>query len=546
MAWLDGKRGGLSVFRRPLIPVAVSYASGAAVGFLCPSHGAATAFAVALALAVVAVALLRHSRWVFVLAAIFALAALRGALAHSRADAVGREFVALVNSDELVSVTGDVAAVFKGNAAFPGTWRHRFLLRNAAFRMGEEKRPLQDDVWVEFLSASPEKGGVAPTRGDRIEAVGHVHARRGFDEDAPSPRDVRLVTSAGMTRILPRRGVLPRLALFRRDAAETLSRGIGRMPRERDLILAMTLGLRAQVSQKTLTSFRRAGTIHVFAISGLHVGAMALMLVAVLSFMGVPRTYAILPLAPILVAYLYMTGLQPSAMRAALMVCIYYFALFAGRRPDSLGSVALALLAILAANPMAIAETSLVMSFTMVTGIILFTRPIAGLFRRAFSSKAVERDRRIAGAAGVGGDRRAAMRQALRSLLPVAWNKMVLAFAAALSAALVSFPLTACVFHTLVPYSFLANVVVVPLAFPVMAVAGTGLLLSALLPGVEIVTNNIAAWLAWVMCQVSGGVAALPYSSSRADFPVWALALWYGAMLLMRRRLCGLADGLEE
>ena len=530
MAWLDGKRGGLSVFRRPLIPVAVSYAAGAAVGFLCPLHDAATAFAVALALAVVAAALLRHDRWVFVLAAIFALAALRGTQAHSRANAVGREFAALVNSDELVSVTGDVAAVFKGNAAFPGTWRHRFLLRNASFRMGEEMRPLQDDVWVEFLSAPPEKGGVAPARGDRIEAVGHVHARRGFD----------------MTRILPRGGVLPHLALFRRDAAETLSRGIGRMPRERDLILAMTLGLRAQVSPKTLASFRRAGTIHVFAISGLHVGAMALMLVAVLSFMGVPRTYAILPLAPILVAYLYMTGLQPSAMRAALMVCIYYFALFAGRRPDSLGSVALALLAILAANPMAVAETSLVMSFTMVTGIILFTRPIAGLFRRAFSSKAVERDRRIAGAAGVGGDRRAAMRQALRSLLPAAWNKMVLAFAAALSAALVSFPLTACVFHTLVPYSFLANVVVVPLAFPVMAVAGTGLLLSALLPGVEIVTNNIAAWLAWVMCQVSGGVAALPYSSSRADFPVWALALWYGAMLLMRRRLCGLADGLEE
>jgi len=525
------------LLRRPLIPAAALYAAGAAIGYQCPSAAVAWFAATSLVVALVAAAALRRWRPALLLAAALALAALRGALAHGATAAAERDFARLYESDDPVAVVGEVAALFPGEAARKGDWRHRFKLRDVSFRSRGSWRRLPGALLVEWYSRAPEKGGRAPARGDRIEAVGIVHARRALDPRAPALDDVRLVSGATRTRLLARRDTGGALARFRRDAAQTLSRGLDRHPRERDLILAMTLGLRSEVAPETLAVFRRAGTIHVFAISGLHVGAMALMLVALLSFVGVPRTFVILPLAPLLAAYIYMTDLQPSAVRAALMVCIYYFALFAGRRPDGLGSVALALLAILAANPAAIAETSLVMSFTMVVGILLFTAPLSALCRRALSSRAPARDLRIAGAAGAGGDRMALPRQRLRSLFAVAWNGAVSLFAAALSAALVSFPLTAHIFHTCVPYSLLANVVVVPLAFPVMAVAGAGLFLSAALPGVELLTNAVAARLAWVVCQVSAGVAALPRASFRGEFPLWALVLWYLALYLLLRVL---------
>ena len=109
-----------------------------------------------------------------------------------------------------------------------------------------------------------------------IEVTGNVFAR-GDTEAAVALDDVFLVSGAGRTRILKSAASSP-FARFRDSAAETLSRGLAAHPRERDLILAMTLGLKSAIPRETMDVFRRAGTIHVFAISGLHVGAIALMI----------------------------------------------------------------------------------------------------------------------------------------------------------------------------------------------------------------------------------------------------------------------------
>lgn len=527
---------------RPVIPAALLCAAGCAVGCAHCSAVALRAFAALAAAALLAFCAtlpglaFRRFRLPLALAAVFFLSATRAAWTQGRAVDSERRFVALCNSDERVAVTGDIAAVFASKPAAKGNVRHRFRLRKAVCRSCEGVSipfRLRGEVFVEWYAKPPEKGGHVPARGERIEAVGNVFAR-GAPEEASSLDDVFLVSGANRTRILKHASSSP-FARFRDSAAEKLSRGLDAHPRERDLILAMTLGLKGAIPWETMDAFRRAGTIHVFAISGLHVGAIALMMVWFLSFLGVPRTFVIVPLAPLLASYVYMTGMQPSAVRAALMVCIHFFGIFAGRRPEGLCTVSLALLLILVADPLAVKEVGLLMSFSMVGGIMLFAQPVGAICRKIGRCAQLAQNRALAIQSEAAGDQFARVRRWPKDCLILAWNGFVSVFAAALCAALVSFPLTAYAFGTLVPYSILANMVVVPLAFPVMAVAGAGLFASAVVPGIVLATNRLAATLAWVMCFISEKVAALPHSASKAAFPLWGLVAWYAVLLVLLR-----------
>lgn len=521
-----------ATIRHPALVSAVACTIGTVAGRFCAVCGvsywiiaAATVPPVALLLA------FRRSRTAGWLAVVVAASFLRAALAFATSTAAGRDFAQLSNSDDSVAVTGEVAAIFKGQPAGNDAWCHRFTLRNATFRHRGPPRSLPGAVLIEWYSAMPEAGGRAPARGETIEATGHVYARRAFTGRVPTVEDVRLVSGATRTRLLDFAKTPHLLERIRRSASATLSHGLSRMPRERDLILAMTLGLRSEVSPETLDAFRRAGTIHIFAISGLHVGVIALIIVRALSLIGVPRNYVFLPLTPLLIAYVYMTGLQPSAVRATLMVCIYFFAVFIGRRPDPLDSMAITLLGILAVEPQAIAETSLVMSFSMVAGIILFTGPITKLLLGALGG-------RLPSLLSVAGSE-APRRRIVRFVAIYMWNYCLGLLAAAIGAALVSFPLTAHIFHSFIPYSLLANFFTVPLALPIMVLAGSGLFLSSILPGIEFATNFAAALMAKFLCNVSFGVANLPYASFRGDFPLWALAAWYLALFILLRGLPG-------
>lgn len=512
--------------------------AGSALGYrLAGAAGVLTGASLAAAVAAgLAACFLRRRRYWLAVGAVFFLALWRALPLAAEAMASERDFAALTESDERAAVCGEVSAIWNGDSLDRGIRRHRFILKNCNWRLRGARRPLRHSLLVDWYATAPEKGGPSVARGDRIEAVGIVApwAAHG-DDPISSAEDVRLVSGATRTRFLrSRNGSF--LARFRDSAASTLSRGADSFPEERDLVLAMVLGLRSSLPAKTREAFRRAGTIHIFAISGLHVGAIALIIVAFLSFVGVPRTFVVLPLAPLLAAYVCITGMQPSAIRAALMVCIYYFAILLRRKPDPLGAVALALVVVLAHDPLAVADVSLILSFTMVTGMILFTGPISDLCRRVSKADLLLTERQMAIVSEENGDPAARARRWPRDFLICAWSYFVYAFAAALSAALVSFPLTAYLFGTYVPYSLLANIIVVPLAFPVMAIAGTGLLVSAVVPPFAILANGLAVRLAWVMKAVSQGVAALPYSYVIAKFPLAALVAWYALLFLAFRR----------
>ncbi|NOY80705.1 MAG: DUF4131 domain-containing protein [Kiritimatiellaeota bacterium] len=164
----------------------------------------------------------------------------------------------------------------------------------------------------------------------------------------------------------------PAAALFRvRDRlVDRVIRGT-RSTENARLLAAITLGCRQGLNRATRLQFVRSGAVHVFAISGLHVGIFAGLLLLVLRTFRVPfrLRYWFLPLP--LAVYVFLTGAHPSGVRAWIMLSLWSWGR-AGLLPAApLNTVALAALVLLVLNPLNLARTGFQFSFTIVVTLIL-------------------------------------------------------------------------------------------------------------------------------------------------------------------------------
>ena len=97
---------------------------------------------------------------------------------------------------------------------------------------------------------------------------------------------------------------------------------------------AMLLGRKAALNQAQSERFRMTGTMHFFAISGLHIGVIATVIAQGLALLRVPRRISPFIGLPLLYLYVEITGAPPSAVRAFLMA-LFFWASFAFQRQRS-------------------------------------------------------------------------------------------------------------------------------------------------------------------------------------------------------------------
>jgi len=137
-------------------------------------------------------------------------------------------------------------------------------------------------------------------------------------------------------------------------------------PESRRVLLAMTLGYRQALSARTRARFLRSGAVHLFAISGLHVGIIASLFLFAMRLLRVPfrSRYRLLPV--LLGVYVLMTGAAPSAVRAWVMVSIWCVSRYAFRATVPANVIAVAALALLLGNPLNLARAGFQFSFTIV------------------------------------------------------------------------------------------------------------------------------------------------------------------------------------
>lgn len=317
----------------------------------------------------------------------------------------------------------------------------------------------------------------------------------------------------------------------RQVTAARLARGIETWGAIPALVQAMFLGTRSAIPRDLNQVFRDSGTIHIFAISGMNVALLAVVLIALLSLAGVPRQKWCLPLAPILIFYTVVTGLSASALRACLMAVLYFGAPLLGRKPDGLSTLGAAAVIALAINPFQLQDAGFALSFVVMGGLLMLYVPMAELVKRWWRVDDAALDARAS--AVLGGELEPA---AVRShtfrvkVLRYTADLVAMSVAAWLSSA----PLTAWYFGRLTLASLLANLPIAPAAFFTGVASCVGLLLGLVSPGLEAVFNNAAGGLIQLMIWCAQATLAIPGGSIRIpNPPLWAVGCWYAGLLLL-------------
>jgi competence protein ComEC len=150
------------------------------------------------------------------------------------------------------------------------------------------------------------------------------------------------------------------------------------------IIAAMTLGARENSPEELEELFRISGTLHLFAVSGMHVGVVAGLLLTVALFLRLPRHYAVLAVIPCVLFYAVLTGLSPSAVRAAVMFSAFLAAYALREKPCLLNSLGFAGLIIVLADSQQLFLPGFQLSFLVVFFIALLTSGLHQWIARPF------------------------------------------------------------------------------------------------------------------------------------------------------------------
>lgn len=143
----------------------------------------------------------------------------------------------------------------------------------------------------------------------------------------------------------------------------------GMEPKYRKMLAAIFFGCRQGLNYDSRRQFRQSGVIHIFAISGLHVGILALTLYLFFCWVPFRTRHMLIPL--FLFIYVLTTGLQASAVRAFLMISIWSVHRASLKSISSLNTVFLAATLVLIWNPLALLGTGFQYSFIIAGFLIL-------------------------------------------------------------------------------------------------------------------------------------------------------------------------------
>ncbi len=159
---------------------------------------------------------------------------------------------------------------------------------------------------------------------------------------------------------------------------------------------ALLLGMRENLPESLVDEFRVTGTSHLLAISGLHVGILlGLSLAVSLRVLGRRgQHYLIAPLG-FMWLYAFLAGMSPSVARAAIMGSVYLAALALGRPRSVLPALGLSAAVMVALNPLVLWSVSFQLSFAAMAGIALMAEPIASWLRALLGERPEEGVSRI-------------------------------------------------------------------------------------------------------------------------------------------------------
>ncbi len=245
-----------------------------------------------------------------------------------------------------------------------------------------------------------------------------------------------------------------------------------------DMLAAMLLGKGSLMQPPVREVYSAAGLAHLLALSGMHVGVIAMIISLMLWPLYLTRhTRArLVSVAAALWCYAAFTGFIPSVTRAVIMASVYLASKVMQRRSVPLNSLCLAALLILLFRPADLFDVGFQMSFAAVAGIIIFFP----LINRV--------------------DRRTHPRLYLLASYPVL----------SVSAVILSGPVAACHFHSFPLLFVVSNLIVAPLV-PLLICSG--------IFSVVFSAGGATDFLAGLIDRVAGFTAGIPGATLTGLYP---------------------------
>ena len=265
-------------------------------------------------------------------------------------------------------------------------------------------------------------------------------------------------------------------------------------PQQASLASAILLGNRGQISPQRRDEFLKTGTIHLLAISGLHVGILAGFLYVLFRMNVCSRSLCLVLTILFVVFYAWLVEFRPPVVRASIFIVLFCIARLAGRKGSAINILAIAALIVLFINPTDLFALGTQLSFLAVAAIAfgsgLIFSPITDPLDRVIATTRPLPQRLL---------------QATRSSFRAAFTVSGLVW-------LISIPLVAYQFHVLAPIGLIVNPL---LLIPISIALYSGLMILVFGDLVSVIAKLAVAFCTFSLAfteSIVGVASGLPMS----------------------------------
>lgn len=263
--------------------------------------------------------------------------------------------------------------------------------------------------------------------------------------------------------------------------------------READVLLGMLFGKRDEIDDEMYLEFQKTGIVHLFAVSGLHIGFIVLLCTWLFELFPASSNIRFGGTALIIILYGTLIGWPISVRRAAIMAFLAMLALYYGRERKLMNTLGLAGIIILIINPADLFRISFQLSFLATWGII-------------------------------------SLYPALKKRLK-AESRLMDIILLPLGAQLATWPLVAYYFYLFTPVAILANILVTYLAGAVVMLGFAGLLLTPAPAFLAAFFFYPAGLFIEIIYKLVAFLQLVPGGSIWvAAPPLWSLVIYYAVL----------------
>ena len=213
---------------------------------------------------------------------------------------------------------------------------------------------------------------------------------------------------------------------------------------DKKLLASMFFGYKGLLSPDEKEVYKRSGTVHLFAVSGLHIGIAAGFILLMLRIFRLNLKAQTLTLIGLLGVYVIMTGAPSSAVRAFVMISVWSIARGFMLPSNGLNNIAFSAVILLLFNPLNLISAGFYYTFIITAFLVITYMKSIELYQDLTEKKLWKG----------------------RMDWNTDWNfKIFLLFTCCLSAALATFGLNILINEQVIPFSFITNMVASTLAW---------------------------------------------------------------------------------